>query len=67
MTLKELGMEYLQQEKDLRIRLKQLRASAGMSPDAVMKRRMYYLACEATDCRKLGRYLVSYYGEEYHE
>ncbi len=61
MTLKELGYEYLEQEKVLRSRLRKLRELAKAGDDPLLRRRIYYLSQEATHCRKTGKYLISYY------
>lgn len=63
MTLKELGYQYLEQEKQLRARLKELQQQ-GDEENPVLRRRMYYLTREALECRKIGRYLITYYEEE---
>ncbi len=62
MTLKELGYEYLAQEKALRARLRELKKS-GQPDSPLLRRRMYYLYLEATDCHKIGMHLVNYYKE----
>lgn len=67
MTLQELGYQYLAQETQLRKRLKELRRLPEAQTDPLLRRRIYYLMTEAADCRKTGRYLVSYYDREvYH-
>ena len=61
MTLQELGKQYLEQEAVLRRRLSQLREQPHDPEDRIYERRMYYLQCEATDCKKIGLYLLHYY------
>ncbi len=63
MTLAELGAEYLAQEEALRRRLRQVRAEQPQEDDALWRRRVYYLAAEAAECKKIGRYLLHYYNK----
>jgi hypothetical protein len=67
MTLQELGLEYLEQEKVLRNRLQELRRQYEQQEDLLLRRRIYYLTQEATHCGKIGKYLLHYYEEEQNE
>ena len=64
MTLRELGEQYLQQEATLRRRFHELKAAPHDPEDRAYERRLYYLQCEALDCKKTGYYLIHYYDKE---
>jgi hypothetical protein len=64
MTLQKLGQQYLQQEKLLRQRMRELKAQQLIHATPLLRRRIYYLAQEAAHCGKIGRELTHYYDKE---
>lgn len=68
MELTALGLEYLEQEKEVRKMVQGVLDKLKITPDAdtrrELKRRLLILYTMADDCRATGRYLQHYYDKE---
>lgn len=71
MTLTELGLEYLNEESQLRKRLgelmKQYKECDSAEGKKALSARIYYLRREIFDCHEWGEYLISYYNDDLEE
>jgi hypothetical protein len=66
MELKELGTEYLEQAKNIRKKIKNLRAQLPElkgAPLVTMQRKLLMLYCVANELTETGNYLKDYYEE----
>lgn len=64
MTLQELGNQYLEEEKKLREKIRQLRAMmTEKGYDRDLEMRLQDLYTTAINLRSTGEYLINYYAE----
>ncbi len=68
MELTTLGLEYLDQEKEVRKMVQGVLDKLKITPDAdtrrELRRQLYILYAMAEDCRATGTYLLHYYDRE---
>lgn len=64
MTLEQLGMQYLEEEKRIRERIKELRELFKNEPDRDLEMRITDLYTTAINLHSTGEYLINYYKKE---
>lgn len=64
MTLQQLGYQYLEEEKKIREKIRQLRELLGEEKDRDLEMRIQDLYTTAINLHSTGEYLVNYYQQE---